>query len=666
MGNVDGPLVWEDLTVEVPSFGGTTRSTVKRLLNGLNGYAQPGRIMALVGPSGSGKTTFLDSLAGRLSPKGQVSGQITLNGRSLDNRDVSYVPQEDCFLGTLTVKETIEYSAHLRLPSTNTKREIDELVKDIIIEMGLEDCADSTIGNWHLRGISNGEKKRLSISLELLTQRYVLLLDEPTTGLDSAAAFFVIKALRKVANDGRIIALSIHQPSSEVFYQFDDLMLLSGGEAIFFGETNSALQFFAEAGFPCPTRKNPCDHYLQCINSDFDAIKAALGINGSSNESDPLSNRTTAEIRGILIEKYKLSEYSRQAKKNISSTTFQGTELVPRSTRAGRASRWKQLWTLTRRSFTNMNRDIGYYWLRIAFYISLAITLGTLYFKNGTTYQSIMARETCDKFIFGFMICLSCGGIPCFTEELKVFRQENSNAKYGEALYVLSNFISSFPFVTATSIITTTIIYYMVKFQHGFSFYAFLLINLFNSIFIMEGCMMAAAALIPHVLMATGLAVAYNGIMIISSPYLRPLPELPKVFWRYPMSYLSFTTWSIEGQYKNDLLGAEFEPLVPGDPKLTGEMIIQSLLGNQAHHSKWWDLAVVTFMSFAYRLMFYQIIKYKGRASSILSKLPIRHIQKIPAKKLPSKWQEHQIITSRRHQPLHSLSSQEGLRSPLP
>lgn len=155
----------------------------------------------------------------------------------------AYVRQENVFLGTLTVRETITYSAHLRLPAGMRKAEVAAVVEATILEMGLQECADRVIGNWHMRGISGGEKKRLSIALEILTRPRLLFLDEPTTGLDSAAAFFVVQTLKHIAVDGnKTIVSSIHQPSSEVFGLLDDLCLLSGGEAVFFGDAKLATQ----------------------------------------------------------------------------------------------------------------------------------------------------------------------------------------------------------------------------------------------------------------------------------------------------------------------------------------------------------------------------------------------------------------------------------------
>lgn len=148
--------------------------------------------------------------------------------------------QEEILLGTLTVRETLTYSANMRLPSNMSKQEIKKVVEETIIKMGLEECGDTKIGNWHLRGISNGEKKRLSIGLEILTQPFVLLLDEPTSGLDSASSFYVIQALSNIAFEGKIVICSIHQPGSETFNIFDDLLLLSSGETVYFGERKMA------------------------------------------------------------------------------------------------------------------------------------------------------------------------------------------------------------------------------------------------------------------------------------------------------------------------------------------------------------------------------------------------------------------------------------------
>ncbi|CAJ1912444.1 unnamed protein product [Sphenostylis stenocarpa] len=655
-------LVWEDLTV-VTSNGSS--GSEKELLKGITGYAEPNRIMALIGPSGSGKSTLLAALAGILPTNVRMTGNVLLNGttrRKTGCRDVSYVTQEDYFLGTLTVRETLTYAARLRLPADMTRNEIDKVVSNVLAEMGLEDTAESRLGNWHLRGISSGEKRRLSIGIEILTQPHVMFLDEPTSGLDSAASFYVISSLSNIAHDGRIVICSIHQPSSEVFNLFDDLVLLAGGEAVYFGEATMALKCFADAGFPCPIRKNPPDHFLRCVTPEFDNVTALIQskiVNEASSSSwNSQMNMTTEEIKSELIMNYKNSIHSANARRKIGDMIkcLQEEPLVGKIY----DTCWlKQLWTLTNRSFLNMTRDIGYYWLRIVFYIIMSVSAGCLLFNIGTSNEALISRGKCDGFIFGLMIFLCLGGVPFYHEELMVFKSERFGKHYGEAIFVLSHFLSSLPFVLAISLSSGTILYHMVNFHPGFSHYCYFCMNIFCFISVTEGCTLFVAALAPDLLVAIGTATGVIVFMMVPSNVFRSLADLPKFFWRYPMSYLSYITWSIQGQFKNDLIGLEFEPQVAGDTKIKGEHILHVMFGIRTDYSKWWDLGVLVCFLICYRVLYYLALKHKERASLLLHTTRIlRHI----FLKRPTLRDKY---ISSKHQSLHPLSVQEGLYSPM-
>ncbi|MCO5548670.1 hypothetical protein L7F22_002129 [Adiantum nelumboides] len=240
LGDVSARLVWKDLTVRVVSRRLGRAPHI--VLHSLTGYAEPGQLMAIMGPSGSGKSTLLDTLAGRLATNATQTGIVLLNGRrrKLCYGTAAYVTQDDNLIGTLTVRETIRYSAELRLPDRMDAREKEAIVESVIREMGLMECANTKVGNWHLRGISGGEKRRVSIAIEILMRPRLLFLDEPTSGLDSASSFFVVQTIRTLARDGRTVIASIHQPSSEVFELFDNLCLLSSGQTIYFGDAFEA------------------------------------------------------------------------------------------------------------------------------------------------------------------------------------------------------------------------------------------------------------------------------------------------------------------------------------------------------------------------------------------------------------------------------------------
>nr|XP_025887520.1 ABC transporter G family member 11-like [Solanum lycopersicum] len=314
---VSAHVAWKDVNVMVTLNNGDTRN----VLEGLTGYAEPGTFTALMGPSGAGKSTLLDALSGRLGSNAILTGKILLNGRKakLSFGTAAYVTQDDTLIGTLTVRETIYYSAQLRLPDRMPLSKKRTLVESTITQMGLQDCADTFIGNWHLRGISGGEKRRVSIALAILMRPRLLFLDEPTSGLDSASAFFVTQALHCLSRDGRTVIASIHQPSSEVFELFDRLYLLSGGKTVYFGQASEANQFFAEAGFPCPSFRSPSDHFLRCSNSDFDKVKATLRelIKFNQYNDDPLNKMTTAEVIRSLVDFYRHSQYCYVANETV-------------------------------------------------------------------------------------------------------------------------------------------------------------------------------------------------------------------------------------------------------------------------------------------------------------------------------------------------------------
>ncbi|XP_021993247.1 ABC transporter G family member 11 isoform X2 [Helianthus annuus] len=290
-------LTWKDLCVMVPD--GQTGGT-RSILQGVTGYARPGELLAIMGPSGSGKSTLLDALAGRLDRKTRNTGDILVNGikKTLAYGTSAYVTQDDTLITTLTVRESVYYSAQLQLPDSMSKTEKKERAEMTIKEMGLQDSIDTRIGGWGAKGLSGGQKRRVSICIEILTRPKLLFLDEPTSGLDSAASYYVMSRIARLdQHEGRTIIASIHQPSSEVFGLFHNLCLLSSGRTVYFGKTSYANEFFTLNGFPCPNFQNPSDHFLRTINKDFDE-DIELGLGG---------RKPTEEVIKTLVDSYKSS-----------------------------------------------------------------------------------------------------------------------------------------------------------------------------------------------------------------------------------------------------------------------------------------------------------------------------------------------------------------------
>lgn len=255
------------------------KKVTKTILNPLTAEFHPGIMNVIMGPSGSGKTTLLNNMAGRLrddlTTKYKKYGSLTFNGLA-PSEDVvhaicSFVTQDDdALLASLTVRETLRYAAGLRLPKWMTNQEKMQKAEDILLKMGLKDCADNLIGNDIIKGISGGEKRRVTIAVQILTEPRVLLLDEPLSGLDAFTALSIMDVLQGLANEGRTLIVTIHQPRSDLFAHFGNVLLLArGGYPVYAGPGQEMLSHFVKLGHECPRHINPADYALDLITVDL-------------------------------------------------------------------------------------------------------------------------------------------------------------------------------------------------------------------------------------------------------------------------------------------------------------------------------------------------------------------------------------------------------------
>lgn len=234
------------------------------ILNQISFTVRSGEVLAIMGPSGAGKTTLLDLLSAR-TKSGRVGGRVLLNGtpiQTTDGRDnryrniLGYVSQEDTLLPALTVRQTIEFAARLKLPKAFSTHTIAKTVDRMIAALKLQQCEHTLVGDGSsLRGISGGEKRRVSIAVELLANPRILFLDEPTSGLDSISAMRVVEAVVELSKDSPMrryaphyfafrpmVIFSIHQPSKEIFELFDKILLLSRGVSVYCGMASCAAE----------------------------------------------------------------------------------------------------------------------------------------------------------------------------------------------------------------------------------------------------------------------------------------------------------------------------------------------------------------------------------------------------------------------------------------
>lgn len=427
----------------------STKKGSKPILKSISGRVLPGRLTALLGPSGSGKTSLLNVLAARTArSKGLVlSGSVSVDGQLVTDwnayrQQVAYVEQDDLMFHTLTVKETLQLAAQLRLPRELSFADKMRTVDEVISELGLRKCEDTRIGNAKTRGVSGGERKRTSIALAILRSPTVLFLDECTSGLDSFGAMRVVSTIKNLAErGGRTVVTSIHQPRSSIFSQFDDLIIVSEGRIMYFGKACEMTAYFdAKLGLALPVNFNPGDFVLDLVSLDV--------------RTDALEQHSRERLDRIALEAVQLTLQPIATPTDDDSATT--TRLVSR--RKYEATFARQFWLLGRRAFVQKTRDRDQYVPQLATSIIFGLIIGFVYFQNG---KNLAQNAVQDKAGMLFFICLNQGfngmfqQIQTFPIERDIVQRERACNSYSVAPYFFSKTLADlpnlfFPFVFIT------------------------------------------------------------------------------------------------------------------------------------------------------------------------------------------------------------------------
>ncbi|KAJ3316756.1 hypothetical protein HDU76_001567, partial [Blyttiomyces sp. JEL0837] len=323
----------------------------RKILEGVTGRIQSGRMTAILGASGAGKTTFMNVLMGKIK---RTSGDLKINGvvsemESL-RKIIGYVPQEDYMLREMTVRENILYSARVRLPSSWSKKEVEDHVDNIIKVLNLTHVAHNQVGDEMNRGISGGQRKRVSIAMELAAVPVALFLDEPTSGLDSTAALDVADILKSISRLGLTIVSVIHQPRSEIFDRFDDVLLIApGGRTAYLGPVSNVKPYFESLGFLFPPDVNSADVLMD--------ILAGRGV----IRPDFAGPRITVdEITKSWIANEKTTTSKATSDENLTSSNKQASiDTLRAVSRLRGAGFSKQLFLVIQRSITQQSRTFS-------------------------------------------------------------------------------------------------------------------------------------------------------------------------------------------------------------------------------------------------------------------------------------------------------------------
>ncbi|XP_059308706.1 ABC transporter G family member 21 [Lycium ferocissimum] len=519
-------------------FSSHQQKQTRMLLQAVTGTVKPGELLAMLGPSGSGKTTLLTALAGRLP--GKFSGTITYNGQQFSSsmkRKIGFVTQDDVLYPHLTVLETLTYAALLRLPNKLTNQEKMEQAELVIMELGLTRCKNSMIGGQLFRGISGGERKRVSIGQEMLVNPSLLLLDEPTSGLDSTTAQRIVATLRWLARGGRTVITTIHQPSSRLFRMFDKIIVLTEGCPIYSGKSTLVMEYFASNGYaPGFNFMNPADFLLDLAN----------GVTPDTRHDDqhevlvkPDQSDNQNAAKQSLINSYRKNIYpllKEELNQSCRPPIRSGGRTPSRSPEdQWTTSWWLQFKVLLGRGLKERKHE-AYSGLRIFQVMSVSFLSGLLWWHCDT-------KHIMDQVGLLFFFSIFWGFFPLFTaifafpQERPMLIRERSSGMYRLSSYYFARTVGDLPMELVLPTIFVTVTYWMGGLKPSFLTFMLTLLIILLNVLVSQGLGLALGAILMDVKQATTLSSVLMLVFLLASGYY--IQHIP--FFINWLKYISFS-----------------------------------------------------------------------------------------------------------------------------
>ncbi|KAG6445638.1 ATP-binding cassette sub-family G member 4 isoform X1 [Manduca sexta] len=502
-------LAFTDLTYKVQEG---RKSNVKTILKSVSGRLRSGELTAIMGPSGAGKSTLLNILTGYKTSG--MEGSITVNGmeRNLSSfRKLScYIMQDNQLHGNLTVEEAMAVATSLKLPSVTSRADKEEVIQEILETLGLSEHHKTMTSN-----LSGGQKKRLSIALELVNNPPIMFFDEPTSGLDSSSCFQCISLLKTLARGGRTIICTIHQPSARLFEMFDHLYTLADGQCVYQGSTGRLVEWLGSLNLQCPSYHNPASFIIEVSCGEYgdNTGKLVRAINNGKNdirngqpfpETTPnYNNKKDMEVslnagkewdkndlsqvqekfadvvngsnghgnlqNGIL--QYAANEVSKgepglvlqmeTEKQDNAEVALLGTDGSPRRYAT---SELTQFWVVLKRTLLFSRRDWTLMYLRLFAHILVGFLIGALYYDIGDDGSKVLSNL---GFLFFNMLFLMYTSmtitILSFPLEMPVLVKEHFNRWYSLRSYYLAITVSDIPFQAIFCVIYVVIVYLLTS-----------------------------------------------------------------------------------------------------------------------------------------------------------------------------------------------------------
>ncbi|GAA5895416.1 hypothetical protein JCM6882_006244 [Rhodosporidiobolus microsporus] len=544
------------------------------VLRSIDADVRGGSFCSILGPSGAGKSTLVDLLAG-VRKSGFRGGSVELvvpEGEHQGRVRIGYVDQQDVLPETSTVREAVEFAAELKLGEVpkEVKRDRTFLV---LSQLGLLDVADSIIGSSSssgsgTRGISGGERRRVSIARELVAQPAVLILDEPTSGLDSSSALRILLALKALTSPSQpsnrpptTVILTIHQPSSQLFHMFDDVLLLAqGGEQLYFGPKDGVGAWFEEKGTTCPLGWNPADHMLDLATAPSPSRKASLAPDSSPRMG--MNRRRSSALPTILLRN---ENAHAEAERRTSTTAL------------------TQVQVLVRRGGRELVRDRGLLLMHNIVPLITGLIVGGMFYQVDLTIGGFQSRVGSLFFLGCLLAFASLSALTHFSHAKALFVRERARGYFHSLAWLSSTVVLDVvPLRLVPTVLLGVIVYFMVGLSATAAhFFKFLLILLLYAIATTLWNFFLAAA-VTDVGVGILISSILNLFQLAYAGFFLNLSRIPPVLrwlqWLCPLKY------ALEALSVNEVgAGLMIDDQLEGARvRISAEVIMETLFGFEA------------------------------------------------------------------------------------
>lgn len=571
-------IAWENVMMTVKKSGRT-------ILNGFSGKLQSGTLVAIIGASGCGKTSFQNYISGYTKSDLEMTSTLKINDIPIENLKIlkkisGFVFQEDILQKDMTVKEILYYQARLKLPPPKKGIDpniyYDKAIKRAIELMKLEKVVNSRIGDGVKRGISGGERKRVCIACELVTEPCIFMLDEPTTGLDSDNAFNVLSTLKDLAyEEGKLVVCTIHQPSVEMMALFDKVLVLHEGNKVYDGPFTKIKSSFTNNGIIFPDNCNPCEFLMNQLNinensrnllvdqcgekfgkiynkQSLDAMKKIVSEKNKENATKSFISQRSDEHDNLLI---KADQYSTKGKtkkiiKDVEKDFIDN--LMKDYAKDNKNSDQRALSILMKRNSLEVYRNTDLMFVKAGIFVGMTVVISMTFQGLGYTQKDLNSRLGALFVVFEFIatyVLQFC--IFQFTENTNLTIKELSQGQYNLGPFYLAKTWADIPYNLIVVLIFSTIWYFLMGLNLAswdkLAIYTFL--NITNY-FVTEACgNLLSAVCVTSERAQQGMGALFMFISLFCGFFLND-SSVP--LWLVEFKYISYFRYLYQALIKNE------------------------------------------------------------------------------------------------------------------